>query len=83
MKRDCDKCTEMRQLADSAMETLNEIKKRYGLENRHIAKEKNAALREAWHLLSVLSMNMMDDGPTWPRVLEWLKRNESYKPNAK
>lgn len=37
-------------------------------------------LSEAWHLLNVLSLNMMDDGPTWPRVLEWLRRNEQYRP---
>ena len=37
-------------------------------------------LTEAWHLLSVLSANLMDDGPSWPRVLEWLHRNESFRP---
>jgi hypothetical protein len=44
------------------------------------AREKNRELTEAWHLLNVLSLNMMDDGPTWPRVLEWLRRNEQYRP---
>lgn len=41
-------------------------------------------LREAWHLLNVLQANMRDDGPTWPRVNEWLARNEILRPeNAK
>lgn len=39
-------------------------------------------LYEAWHLLNVLSANMMDDGPTWPRVLEWLERNKSFRPKS-
>ena len=37
-------------------------------------------MAEAWHLLNVLSSNLLDDGPTWPRVLEWLIRNESFSP---
>lgn len=37
-------------------------------------------LAEAWHLLNVLSANLMDDGPTWPRVTEWIARNEKYCP---
>jgi hypothetical protein len=37
-------------------------------------------LSQAWHLLNVLCLNMMDDGPTWPRVLEWLRRNEQFRP---
>lgn len=37
-------------------------------------------LREAWHLLNVLQANLRDDGPTWPRVYEWLDRNEAFRP---
>ena len=40
----------------------------------------NCELIEAWHLMNVLSANLMDEGPTWPRVLEWLARNEAYRP---
>ncbi len=53
------------------------------LEFRKLADDAMATLRElteAWHLLNVLSLNMMDDGPTWPRVLEWLRRNEQFRP---
>lgn len=39
-------------------------------------------MMEAWHLLNVLCLNIMDDGPTWPRVLEWLRRNEQFRPDA-
>lgn len=39
-----------------------------------------AEMSEAFLLLSVLSANLMDDGPTWPRVLDWLFRNEAHKP---
>jgi hypothetical protein len=42
--------------------------------------ENEKELAEAWHLLNVLSANMMDDGPTWPRVIEWLERNEKCRP---
>ena len=62
------------------MATLREIKDKYGLCDRHVMREKNRELSEAWHLLNVLSANMMDDGPTWPRVLEWLRRNEKFRP---
>ena len=62
------------------MATLREIKDKYGLGDRHVMREKNRELSEAWHLLNVLSANMMDDGPTWPRVLEWLRRNEKFRP---
>jgi hypothetical protein len=50
---------------------------------RNLARERDeslAQLSEAWHLLSVLSANMLDDGPSWPRVLEWLARNEEHRP---
>ena len=49
-------------------------------ELNEVMREKNRELSEAWHLLNVLSANMMDDGPTWPRVLEWLRRNEKFRP---
>jgi hypothetical protein len=71
---------EYRKLADDALATLRETREKYGIGDRHVMGEKNRELREAWHLLSVLSANMLDDGPTWPRVLEWLRRNEQYRP---
>jgi hypothetical protein len=46
---------------------------------RNATRDKNRELSEAWHLLNVLSANLMDNGPTWPRVLEWLKRNDSCR----
>jgi len=76
----CSRCLESRKLADDALATLREIKDKYGLGDRHIMREKNRELTEAWHLLNVLCLNMMDDGPTWPRVLEWLRRNEQFRP---
>ena len=62
------------------MNTLRITREKYGIGDRHVTREKNRELTEAWHLLNVLSLNMMDDGPTWPRVLEWLRRNEQYRP---
>lgn len=38
-------------------------------------------MTDAWTMLNMLSANIMDDGPTWPRVLEWLKRNDEYRPS--
>jgi hypothetical protein len=60
---------------DSVMESHEQLERELAE-----AREKNRELTEAWHLLNVLSLNMMDDGPTWPRVLEWLRRNEQYRP---
>jgi hypothetical protein len=37
-------------------------------------------MTEAWHILSVLSSNLLDDGPTWPRALEWLDKNIKFRP---
>jgi hypothetical protein len=71
---------DMEQVKYMAMETLREIKAKHGLGDRHVMREKNRELTEAWHLLNVLCLNMMDDGPTWPRVLEWLRRNEQFRP---
>lgn len=76
----CSQCVEWRTLADDALNTLRITREKYGLGDRHVMREKNRELTEAWHLLNVLSLNMMDDGPTWPRVLEWLRRNEQYRP---
>jgi hypothetical protein len=76
----CSQCAEWRQLADDVMNTLRITREKYGIGDRHVTREKNRELTEAWHLLNVLSLNMMDDGPTWPRVLEWLRRNEQYRP---
>lgn len=68
---------------------LNEAKK--ALENskayKRVMKEYNQRMRkemqDAFQMLRVLSDNLMDDGPTWPRVLEWLTRNEKFKPETK
>jgi hypothetical protein len=38
-------------------------------------------MTEAWHILSVLSSNLLDDGPTWPRALEWLDKNDEFRPH--
>lgn len=40
-------------------------------------------ITEAWHILSVLSSNLLDDGPTWPRALKWLDKNEKFRPENK
>jgi|694.fasta_scaffold35019_18 hypothetical protein len=45
-----------------------------------LSRQLERELAEAWHLLNVLCLNMMDDGPTWPRVLEFLRRNERFCP---
>ena len=76
----CETCEHNRFLAEESMKTLRAIQGKYGLGERHIMREREKELQEAWHLLSVLAINILDDGPTWPRVLEWLKRNGEYKP---
>jgi len=38
-------------------------------------------MTEAWRILSVLSSNLLDDGPTWPRALEWLDKNIEFRPH--
>ena len=76
----CSRCLESRKLADDALNTLRITREKYGLGDRHVMREKNRELTEAWHLLDVLCLNIMDDGPTWPRVLEWLRRNEQFRP---
>lgn len=48
-------------------------------EKKITAAYRERELSEAWHLLNVLVGNM-DDGPTWPLVLDWLRRNEQYRP---
>jgi hypothetical protein len=63
-------------VADCSLEFLEQIPNEVKLVTRRHKRE----LSEAWHLLNVLSLNLMDDGPTWPRALEWLRRNKQFRP---
>ncbi len=45
--------------------------------NTELGKE----LTKAWRIINVLHMAQMDEGEAWPEALEWLARNEDFKPN--
>jgi uncharacterized protein (UPF0147 family) len=40
-------------------------------------------MTKAWHILSALSSNSLDDGPTWSRALEWLDKNDDFRTKNK
>jgi hypothetical protein len=40
-------------------------------------------MTEAWYILSALSSNSLDDGPTWSRALEWLDKNDDFRTKNK
>ena len=68
-----------RELEMSKLELSNAGKIIAQLEQSKLEKS-DIEMAEAWHLLNVLSSNLLDYGLTWPRVLEWLRRNESFSP---
>jgi len=61
-------------------ESLSEERDMYRRERDIAITRQEREMSDAWTMLNVLSANLMDNGPTWPRVLEWLKRNEAYRP---